>query len=412
MSQHRRQDHYLQKSKPTANLAEENQPEVDAISDLRRLNTQSLSVSQIQTLQRTIGNVSTIRLLSASKQSVPASIQRDDDNVTGSDEDMEALNYETVVDKLVGKQNLKHKNIVVQPNGELFIEFQLTNAKPDKVQSQLDYSYDEKVHVPANLDDIAARTNIVAQVCMQMSFTSFKTTKPEKLSNVKAGSPIIFETLRQADLTDDAIFDEGKGIQSYLSEALRPGKKDELEKFFVNRLGKVPTDPSAYGFELSVIMDGVVADSGIFPSEQRGREITIYIDPGFKPESWWKNFAHTLVARMESENLPRLPIAKGDQPIRGEGMNVEGSYHAYFSSRDESMGMDTELGYFGFPTWYGGNAEKSRVSGKPLVFDMDLNEPDLNVDVESEKEETHVTAHVRRSKWKRFTHWLKKKFQD
>ena len=76
------------------------------------------------------------------------------------------------------------------------------------------------------------------------------------------------------------------------------------------------------------------------------------------------------------------------------------------------MAMDTRLDYRGFPTWYGGNIADSRASGKKLVFDLDLNEPGLVVDVEPEKEETHVTAHVRRGKWKKFKQWLEKTFKS
>lgn len=350
-------------------------------------------------------------------------VQRDkrDKPATDSEKDMEALDYDSIMQLIDKDVRITYKNIAVQPNGELFIEFRETKPKSDNVMSQVTggYSYDEKLHVPATVDDIAIRTNIVTRLCLERGFTSFKTTRPEKLSNVQSGAPIIWQMLKDGNLTDDEAYNPELGIQSYLREALNERRHPRLLELF-KKHGESPKKPAEYGQCLSVVADHVVADRGIFPSEQCGREITIYVDPGFKPEGWWAAFAKELVSRMEAAGLPRLPIADGDQKVVGEGENVDGSVHAYFSSRDEGMAMDTTLDYFGFPIWYGGNAQKSRSTplegqqhARKLVFDMDLNkpepnEPGLDVEVNPNEHQTVIRARVKPSKRRRFANWLKK----
>jgi hypothetical protein len=226
---------------------------------------------------------------------------------------------------------------------------------------------------------------------------------------------MIWQTLKDAGLADDQAYDANRGIQAYIADALTAGKRETLHNFLAEKK-KLPAHPSMYGDSLSLVLDHVVAASPAFPSEQRGREITIYIDPGFKPETWWATFAKTLVARMESAGLPRLPIALGDQQVTGEGaIGDDGLVHAYFSSRDESMAMDTMLGAEGFPTWYGSNAAQARAAGKPLVFDMDLNdpnfaEPGLDVDVDVADDETTINAQVQPTMFEKFVGWLKSWF--
>lgn len=364
------------------------------------------SAADIVSLQRSIGNAATARLLVRSGTQ-PVQRMRDDD-ATGTAADMATLGYHAI-SKVIDQKRLTYKNIAVQPNGALFIEFRQTNAHSDQVGAQMDNSYDEKVHVPATADDIGARTDIVTRLCLEKGFTAFKTTRPEKLQSVQPGAPIIWQLFKDAGLTDDQAYDPDRGIQEYFSAALAPEKREALVSL-LDKHGAVPSDPQGYGLALATIADSVVADSGIFPSEQRGREITIYVDPGFKPEGWWAGFARSLVSRMESANLPRLPIADGDQAVTGEGQMVDGGFRAYFSSRDEGMAMDTVLDYRGFPTWYGGNARESRASGKPLVFDLDLNDPDLDVSVNPGENETAVNAHVGRGKLTTFIDWLRTNF--
>jgi hypothetical protein len=72
--------------------------------------------------------------------------------------------------------------------------------------------------------------------------------------------------------------------------------------------------------------------------------------------------------------------------------------------------MDTVLDYRGFPTWYGGNAKESRAAGNPLVFDMDLDDPNLDVAVDTTGDETNVRGRVHRTKLNIFKAWLKKRF--
>jgi hypothetical protein len=322
---------------------------------------------------------------------------------------MAQLGYE-VITSTVDQARLTYKNVEIQPNGALFVEFRHKNAQPDNVTSQIENnSYDEKVHVPAAADDISTRTDIVTQLCLERGFTSFKTTRPEKLNNVKPGAPMIWQMLKDAGLADDKAYDSGRGIQVYLGEALRPEKRPALVEL-LRKHGDLPPDPQGYGGALAGVADSVVADSGVFPSEQRGREITIYVDPGFKPEGWWATFAKTLVARMDTANLPRLAIAVGDQPVRGEGQVVDGEFRAYLSSRDEGMAMDTVLDYRGFPTWYGSNAQSSRAGGKPLVFDMDLDDPNLDLAVDTTGTETNVRGRVQRTRLGVFRAWLQKHF--
>lgn len=368
---------------------------------------------QVAFLQRSIGNAATARLL-ASPRTAPAqapgvlAVQRLQGDATGTDEDMETLGYDAIT-KAVGDKPITYKNVQLQPNGALFIEFRQTNAQSDNVGSQMENSYDEKLHVPANADDIATRTDIVTRLCLEKGFTAFKTSRPEKLQNVQPGAPMIWQTLKDAGLADDQAYDANRGIQSYLADALSERKREALVGLLKER-GQLPPDPRMYGDSLSLVMDWVVAGSGVFPSEQRGREITIYVDPGFKPEAWWATFAKTLVARMQSAGLPRLPIAVGDQQVTGEGEIVDGVVLAYFSSRDEGMAMDTMLDARGFPIWYGSNAQEARAPGKNLVFDMDLNDPDLDVDVDATEDETTVNAQVAPTMLERFTAWLKSLF--
>jgi hypothetical protein len=364
--------------------------------------------TQVAFLQRSIGNAATARLLASARTGSLAVQRNGDGNATGTKEDIATLGYKAITDA-VGQNRLKYKNIEVQPNGALFVEFRQTNPRSDRVASQMQNSWDEKLHVPANLDDIATRTNIVTQLCLEMGFTAFKTTRPEKLQNVKPGAPMAWQMLKDAKLADDEAYDANREIHEYLNDALLEEKRDAL-LVLLNKHPPVPPDRQGYGGALAAIADSVVADSGVFPSEQRGREITIYIDPGFKPDEWWANFAKTLVARMESAGLPRLPIADGDQPVRGEGALVDGAFHAYFSSRDEAMAMDTVLDDRGFPGWYGSNAKKSRAAGQKLIFDMDLDDPGLNVNVDAEDDETTVHAQVAPGKLQMFTDWLTKVF--
>jgi hypothetical protein len=337
-------------------------------------------------------------------------VQRLIDGDAGTTEaDMAKLGYEAIT-STVDQDRLTYKNVEIQPNGALFIEFRHRDPHPDNVASQMENnSYDEKVHVPATTDDISTRTDVVTQLCLEKGFTSFKTTRPEKLKNVKPGAPMIWQMLKGARLAGDDAYDSGRGIQAYFGEALREEKRPDLVEL-LQKHGNLPPDPQGYGGALAAIADSVVADSGVFPSEQRGREITIYVDPGFKPEGWWATFAKMLVSRMETAKLPRLAIAVGDQPVRGEGQVVDGEFRAYFSSRDEGMAMDTVLDYRGFPTWYGGNAKESRAAGKPLVFDMDLDDPNLDVAVDTTGGETNVRGRVHRTKLNIFKAWLKKRF--
>lgn len=372
---------------------------------------------QVAFLQRSIGNAATARLLT-SPRTAPAqapglAVQRQDedqDNATGTDEDMETLGYDAIT-SAVGDKRLKYKNVEVQPNGALFIELRQTNAQSDGVASQMENSYDEKLHVPAASDDIATRSDIVTRLCLEKGFTAFRTTRPEKLGNVKPGAPMIWKLLKDAGLTDDKAYNASRGIQAYLGDALRERKREALLGL-LKKHGPVPSDPKGYGGALSVIADSAVADSGVFPSEQRGREITIYVDPGFKPEAWWATFAKSLVARMVSADLPRLPIADGDQPVTGEGEIVDGAVHAYFSSRDEGMAIDTVLDTRGFPIWYGSNAQESRAPGKTLVFDMDLNDPELDINVDATEDGTILNAQIAPTKTKlqKFKSWLNKHF--
>jgi hypothetical protein len=380
------------------------------------------SAAAVIALQRSIGNSATARLLACRPTTVGRAsgvlaIQRygGKDDATASDEDMAKLGYDAIT-KAVGGRPITYKNIRLGPNGALFVELRDNTPKSDDVKSQREgYSYDEKLHVPTTADDIATRTDIVTRLCLEKGFTAFKTTRPEKMQNVQPGGPMIWQTLKDGGLTDDQAYDAGKGIPAYLADALSAGKREALHDFLEKR-GRLPTDPSMYGDSLSLVLDGVVADSDVFPSEQRGREITIYIDPGFKPEAWWANFAKTLVAQMKAAGLSRLPIADGDQPVTGEGELVDGVFHAYFSSRDEAMAMDSVLQARGFPTWYGGNAQESRASGANLVFDkVDLDnpgihEPGLDVDVDVNEGETTVNGQVQPGMLERFVTWAKSWF--
>ena len=90
----------------------------------------------------------------------------------------------------------------------------------------------------------------MSEGCRNHGFRHFKTTRPEKLQNVVALSPLLWQGLKDGGLTDDNAFNEEKGMPAYMREALQEDRREQLLEFFKQH-GGVPHDESLYGGTLA-----------------------------------------------------------------------------------------------------------------------------------------------------------------
>jgi hypothetical protein len=179
------------------------------------------------------------------------------------------------------------------------------------------------------------------------------------------------QALREAGLLQDHEIQDGLTAADCQLLARGQDRRPQLIAFVNETTGSnfdQDTHPEQLFFELQVAIDSLA--QGFFPSEQSGREITVYVLPDFKQPGEWSQFVTDLQTRFESSGLPRLPLAVGDAPVTGGSIDIEGTPHGYFSYRNEANANDAVLGTRGFPHWIGGNATVPNAAGGPLVFDQ------------------------------------------
>jgi hypothetical protein len=290
-----------------------------------------------------------------------------------SDEGLAQVAYEQLNEHFTGSSDsFKVERLVrAQENGALFMELVNLPVVRDYFApspGEATTSLEEKLHVPATAADVGTRFDILTKLCLEAGIRNFKVAKKDKLENKQSGSAFIFTLLHKNGLiADDEVYNPRVPIAGVIRQALEPERRTALGKFMRRDLTKMPE--ALIAGDLAAFLDNAVGDAGFFPQEQSGREITVYVLPGQIPLEAWRHFAGELAKRFAAADLERLPIASGDQRVAGEGVEIDGTVHAYFSSRNEANALDETLGYEGFPHWVGGNAEKANAAHQPLIFD-------------------------------------------
>ena len=262
--------------------------------------------------------------------------------------------------------------VSVSQNGGLFME--MTNVGVDrgyKTPLEPSTSSDEKLHVPATPDDIGLRSNIVTGACLAHGMRNWKVARRDKLQHKQSGTALIAQRLVEAGLVEPGEVIDGRTAADYQLLARRKERVELLAAFLreMTRNMRLTVDrhPEELAFELQVVVDEIA--SGIFPSEQSGREITVYVLPDFKTPEEWTEFVSDLQQRFVASELPRLPLAVGDAPLTNGAVDIDGVLHGYFSYRNEAMAVDPVLGSRGFPHWIGGNSDNPNAAGGKLALD-------------------------------------------
>lgn len=359
-----------------------------------------VDTESLKPIQYLLGN-KTIQKISQVEQNKP-SLQNigliNTDNILQKTElnetDKKTLSYENLVKFYSNPKNereapeLENESLSVGLNNGLFIE--ISNALgQDKVKDIIGQSSEEKLHVPANADDISQRFAIVSDICIAHDIPSFKVANLSKYKK-SSGSRIIFDELKKSKLLDSsAEFNDSQEIAEIIKKAtdfaITTWEVSEIAAYTKEKETNIERmieggEEGRKGLSsiFAATLDNKVNDAEIYPTEQSGREITIYCRPGVKTVQEWTSFAMAISSRFQKVGLPKLPIAKGDHGVKGDVQNIKGQDCGYFSYRNEAMAVDHVLGYRGFPHWIGGNAKEYNAAKEALNFDkVDLSAPIL-----------------------------------
>ena len=286
------------------------------------------------------------------------------------------LVYETLMAEFVKNEGRRYtidELLEIGENGSLFVEIFNLPAGIAYEQKKVDAktSMDEKLHIPATVDDIEQRWNIVSKILLAYDVRNFKVARKEMLQKMDSGTECAFRCLVQEKLIPEQEFDPKKKMVEYVTQATTVANLPALTKFTQSKrqFTKEDLDSGDVAFSLVGALDGQVADSKMFPKEQAGREITVYVLPGMKPVEEWQRMANEISAALRAAKLPPLPLASGDQKLPDGTATENGAPMGYFSYRDEATAKDPVLNCRMFPHWMGGNADNANASGAALQLD-------------------------------------------